>query len=109
MPTRTENKCCKQVVCRSKTTVFENICLDQENVQTAIRNLSDSFVFTPMYENNAMRHAAYRQYIMWQHGHVGARKRIVIPSCCVVAIRKAYPSPDNKYTGFIPSRSLSIN
>ena len=109
MPTKAENRCCRQVLCRSTTAVFTNICLDKENVQTSIRNLSDSFVFTPMYENNAMRHAAYRQYIMWQHGHVGAKKRIVIPSCCVLEIRRAYPSPQNKYTGFIPSKRLTIN
>ena len=108
MPTVSESKCCMQSICRSLTLVFKNICLDRENIQTAIRNLADTFVFTPMYENKAMRHAAYRQYVMWQHGHLGSGRRIVIPSCCVWAIRNLYPSPTGVYTGFIPSRRITM-
>ena len=47
-----------------------------------------------------MRHASYRQYVMWQHGHFGKGHCRVIPSCCVLEIRKHYPSPDGHYTGF---------
>lgn len=104
MPSREENKCCGQRMCRSESHVFKNICIDRENVSTAIRNMADTYVFTPVYENKAMRHASYRQYVMWQHGHLGSGKRIVIPSCCVWAIRRAYPSPDGLYTGFKPGR-----
>ena len=100
MPTAKENKCCKKRHCISRSNVFKNICIDKENLETAIRSLSDTYVFTPYYSNRSMRHAAYRQYVMWKHGHVGARRRIVIPSCCVWSIRKAYPSPIDQYTGF---------
>ena len=51
--------------------VFGNICLDSENLATVIRSLADTYVFTPTYDNQAMRHPAYRQYVMWQHGHLG--------------------------------------
>ena len=104
MPTANENNCCMQLMCRSLTLIFKNISLDIENIQTAIRNLADTFVFTPMYENKAMRHAAYRQYVMWQHGHLGSGRWLVTPSCCVWAIRNLYSSP----TGVIPSKRITV-
>ena len=82
--------------------------IDKENLQTAIRNLSHTYVFTPRYPNKSMQHAAYCQYVMWKHGHVGARRRMVIPSCCVCAIRNAYLSPTNQYTGFLNVGGLAI-
>ena len=101
MPTDKERLCCKEKnVCRSKSMVFGNICLDSENLATVIRSLADTYVFTPTYDNRAMRHAAYRQYVMWQHGHLGKGHRKVIPSCCVWEIRKHYPSPNGQYTGY---------
>ena len=108
IPTDIENKCCKQKRCLSKTNVFVNICINKKNLQTAIRNLSNTYVFTPRYANKSMQHAAYRQYVMWKHGHVGARCRLVIPSCCVCAIRNAYLSPKNQYTGFLNVDGLAI-
>lgn len=101
MPTDKERVCCKEKrLCRSRSTVFQNICLDSENLSTVIRSLADTYVFTPTYDNRAMRHSAYRQYIMWQHGHLGRGHRKVIPSCCVRAIRKNYPSPNGLYSGY---------
>lgn len=101
MPTDKERVCCKQrQLCRSQSQVFKNICIDSDNVATVIRSLADTYVFTPTYDNRAMRHAAYRQYIMWQHGHLGKGHRRVIPACCVWEIRKHHPSPDGHYTGY---------
>ena len=88
----------RNVPCQKR---FVNMCIDKENLQTAIRNLSDTYVFTPRYASKSMRHAAYRLYVMWKHRHVVARRRVVIPSCCVCAIGNAYPSPRNQYTGFV--------
>lgn len=101
MPTDRERVCCKERrICRSETKAFENIYVDSDNLSTAIRSLADTYVFTPVYDNRAMRHAAYRQYIMWQHGHLGKGHRKVIPSCCVWKVRKHYPSPNGQYTGY---------
>ena len=101
MPTDKERVCCKERrLCRSKTLAFQNICLDSDNLATVIRSLADTYVFTPTYDNRAMRHAAYRQYVMWIHGHLGKGNRKVIPSCCVWKIRKHYPAPDGHYTGY---------
>lgn len=101
MPTDKERVCCKEKRhCRSKSKAFHNICLESDNLSTAIRSLADTYVFTPTYDNRSMRHASYRQYVMWQHGHLGKGHRRVIPSCCVWAIRKHYPAPYGLYTGY---------
>ena len=34
-------------------------------------------------ENRAMRHAAYRQFILWQCGYLRKGYRRVVPSCCM--------------------------
>jgi len=49
------------------------------------------------------RLAAYQQYTAFVHGYLGPNLRKVIPSCCVWAIRHAYPDSDGNYTGFIPT------
>ena len=101
MPSDKERVCCKQRrLCRSRTLAFQNICLDSDNLATAIRSLADTYVFTLTYDYRAMRHAAYRQYIMWIHGYLGKGHRKVIPSCYVCKIRKHYPSLNGGYTGF---------
>ena len=105
MPTDKERVCCKQRrLCTSRTNAFNNICIESENLSTAIRNMADTYVFTPVYDNRAMRHAAYRQFVMWHHGYLGRGNRRVIPSCCVWQIRKAYPSPNGQYSGYKDSR-----
>ena len=101
MPTDKEMVCCRERrSCLSRTNAFQNICIESQNLQTSIRSLADTYVFTPLHTNKGMRHAAYRQFIMWRHGHLGRGYRKVIPSCCVTEIRKHYPSPNGQYTGY---------
>ena len=109
MPTAVENRSCEQrILCRSKTQVFTNVCVDRQNVETAIKNIADTFVATARFDNKALHHESSRQYIMWQMGHLRKNKRVVIPSCCVWAIRRAYPSPDGFYRAFLPSKRTGI-
>lgn len=56
--------------------------------------------------NQSMRHAAYRNFILWRHGRLGAGERRVIPACCVRRIRQVFPDSMNQYTGFLPNRLI---
>ena len=51
-------------------------------------------------DSDAMRHYAYHQFVMWQHGKLGIGNRHVILSCCVWQIRQTFPSENKQYTGF---------
>ena len=48
------------------------------------------------------RLVAYRQFICWmlRGEKLGKGRRVVIPSCVVKTIRKAFPDPNHDYTGF---------
>ena len=86
---------------------FQVICLDEGvlAVQQIMRRdfLARNNVNQGPY-NDRNRHAAYVQFILWQHGRLGVGHRVVVPSCCTWAIREKYPNALGHYTGFIPGR-----
>ncbi|KAK7883963.1 hypothetical protein WMY93_027086 [Mugilogobius chulae] len=110
MPTDLEKKCCNQSPesCFSITPHFEVYIIDRGVLRLARRLWND---FRAVYDEpdlgedyRQFRHAAYRQYVAWKHGVLGAGRRVVIPSCVVWKIRDTFPDPTRTYTGFIPSR-----
>ena len=100
MPTQKERKCCKRRNCITFDQTFYEICLNGTVLEVAINSRCDIRVDVPSQDTRTMRHTAYRQYVMWQHGPLGAGNRVVIPSCCVWRIQDKYPAPDNRYTGY---------
>ncbi|XP_041465490.1 uncharacterized protein LOC121416098 [Lytechinus variegatus] len=110
MPTDAERLCCGRNPqdCTSQHAVFELIIdeaalLIQRAMWIDLYNLEDD-PQEPGEENRAMRHAAYRSFVFWQHGRLGQGNRRVIPSCCVTKIRSLYPSLNGLYTGYLPGR-----
>ena len=95
-----ENLCCKQRPCITTTEFFELVVLDNNVLSVAIVNRCDTFADNPDYSPQSYRKAAYRQWVMWQHGYLGRSNREVIPSCVVWAVRTRYPAPDGRYLGF---------
>ena len=62
-----------------------------------------SKVLMPVFTINFFRNwrfAAYRSYIYWVYGKLERRKRKVIPSCVVIAIRKAFSVESGVYEGY---------
>ena len=87
MPLPIENLCCKQRPCITTVDTFESIVLDSNVLSVAIVNRCDTFADEPDYSPQSYRKAAYRQWIMWQHGYLGRANRKVIPSCVVWKVR----------------------
>lgn len=83
---------------------MELLVLNPVVLDVANRYREDIFGVQNAGDNSAMRHDAYRQFILWRHGRQGRENRRVIPSCCVIRIREAYPDVNGHYTGFRPNR-----
>ena len=69
-------------------------------VLVAILNMNDLFAYNTRPSNDSLRHAAYRQFVLWRFEHLGSGNKVVIPSCVVWAIRGRFPSADGIYVGF---------
>lgn len=100
MPQEIENKCCKQRTCITNSSRFAKICLDPDVLELCIRSTSDIRNDREDNSTRAFRKAAYRQFILARHGHLGKGNRRVCPSCVVLEIRKRYPSVTGIYMGY---------
>ncbi|XP_070547261.1 P2X purinoceptor 7-like [Ptychodera flava] len=104
MPSQVENKCCAKRTgqeCIARTWLFQQLVMDPNVLEIAMRTVADTYAQDQPRNNACYRHFAYRQFIYWQHGRLGRGNRRVIPSCCVLVIRRRYPSPNNVYVGYI--------
>ena len=93
-----------QQYCNSTNPLFSQLVLDGNVLELAMRYMEDILVADPVSNNENFCHAAYRQYVLWQHGRLGKGNRAVVPSCCVLKVRARYPSPNGLYVGFRPAR-----
>lgn len=101
MPLEIENVCCKKHRCVTTMDFFESAVLDMTVLSISIVNRSDVFAEDPEYSPSSYRKAAYRQWILWNHGYLGRANRRVVPSCVVWAVRDRYPAPPGtSYLGF---------
>ena len=100
MPQEIENKCCKLKKCVTSSSRFSKLCLDQDVLELCIRNTSDIRNDREDNSTRAFRKAAYRQFILARHGHLGKGNRRVCPSCVVLKIRERFPSITGVYMGF---------
>lgn len=103
-----EQLCCRRRAGRCilllSADVFRTSILNRNTLEIAVANRNDIFVYNEAPSNDNLRHAAYRQYVLYKHGALGKGNRVVIPSCVVWKVRNTYPSHNGIYTGFKPSR-----
>uniref|UniRef100_A0A8C5B0V5 P2X purinoreceptor 7 intracellular domain-containing protein n=1 Tax=Gadus morhua TaxID=8049 RepID=A0A8C5B0V5_GADMO len=105
-----ERKCCGQQPhsCIAMLPHIEAYILQEGHLRLAIRIWNDVRALgdlpDPGESNKQFRYAAYREFVVWQYGAMGAGNRVVLPSCCVWKIRDRFPDPHGQYKGFIPNR-----
>ena len=71
MPQEIENKSCKLKKCITLSSRFTKLCLVPDVLEWCIRNTSDIRNDREDNSTRAFRKAAYRQFILACHGHLG--------------------------------------
>lgn len=79
------NICCRQPPCTTPKPEFRNLCLRHDALEFAnILNWSPRTNQDPSYQLSTFRNQAYRNFVLWQHGRLGAGRRIPVPACVFV-------------------------
>ena len=63
-------------------------------VTTAANTYNDLTDRKNVHDNRSLRHAAYRNYVIWKLSYLGKNNRVVIPSSALWLIRKRWPLDD---------------
>ena len=105
MNTELENVCCEKQECITEDRHFPGICLDYYVLVAAITLSRERKKIQELKKdkdyNKIYRWAAYGQYTLWIHGHLGRGNRVPCPSCVVTTIRLWYPAANGQpYEGF---------
>ena len=110
MNTDVENLCCGQrpEQCTSREPHMDVYILEEGVLTFAVGIWNDVRAQVAAANHNdrnrQYRHAAYRQFVWWQYGVLGAGNRVVVFSCCVIRIRSRFPDSNAHYVGWLPSR-----
>lgn len=92
------NICCSQSPCITLKPEFRNLCLRHDVLEVAnILNWSFRTNLEPSFTPSSFRNHAYRNYVLWQCGGFEEGKRLPVPACATVAIRKRFPEPFGQY------------
>ncbi|KAM9810567.1 P2X purinoceptor 7 [Neosynchiropus ocellatus] len=102
-----EELCCRhsEGPCISSSPLFDRLVLHRPLLEAVLLYRNP---FAPVGRTADLRHCAYEQYVKWRFGLPPEESHPAIPSCCVWRIREEYPSPDGKYSGFQPDRTMSL-
>ena len=103
--TKEPYRCCGKADCVSLTDRVTKL-LDPEVLEIMIglryRDKADNSELKP----ESFRYSAYRNLVVLTYGRTRAKKkRLPLPSCLVMRVRRQYPDPDHHYTGFQVKRS----
>nr|XP_019922745.2 P2X purinoceptor 7 [Crassostrea gigas] len=102
------NICCRQSPCITSKPEFRNLCLRHDVLEVAnILNWSYRTNQDPSFSMSTFRNQAYRNFILWQHGRLGAGRRIPVPACVCRTVRQRFPEPNGQYTGYHSAHSDS--
>ena len=66
-----EQRCCTIRKCITSYELFQNLCLDRNVLEVAIKARCDMRADDLDFSTNSFRKAVYRQYILWRYGRLG--------------------------------------
>jgi hypothetical protein len=74
--------------------------IEMRLMETGAVAFNESVLTTEKDNNARARYAMYRYYIAIVEGYLGKGKRVRLPRCVEVWIKKTFPDPDGKFTGY---------
>ena len=95
----------ERIICKENCIVnmdgFPQLCLQPlvlENVLIGLHHSKGDPKKEPLNVN--LRFAAYKQFIWWRYGYLGAGNRKIVPACATWKIRERFPEASGTYTPF---------